>query len=81
MLLCSSCNAAKGEKPFEQFFSIIQLEALIGIHRILCQRMMADLKLRQIASKWYERSVQQLNGVADIPTPDVSLGKGAFCTD
>ena len=52
LLLCRSCNSAKGEKPFDQFFSRDQLSRLIEIQQSLSRSMMSDDRLCRVAQRW-----------------------------
>jgi len=60
MLLCRSCNAAKGEVPVEQFFSPEQLIELVNVQKLLSQQMMKDAELRRVAGRWYGRLIHPL---------------------
>lgn len=60
LLLCRSCNASKGEKQVDQFFSYDQLNQLLAIQQSLSKLMMADNSLCQIAQRWYATSIKTL---------------------
>lgn len=53
LVLCRSCNSAKGETVVDKFFTSDQLTVLISIQQRLSRRMMTDEKLVKVASKWY----------------------------
>ena len=57
LLLCRSCNAAKGELPVERFFSIEQMVELVNIQKVISQQMMEDSELRKVAGNWYGRAI------------------------
>jgi 5-methylcytosine-specific restriction endonuclease McrA len=60
LLLCRSCNSAKGEAGVEQFFSPHQMLELAKIQKVLSRRMMDDPELRKIAGKWYGKVIDCL---------------------
>jgi 5-methylcytosine-specific restriction endonuclease McrA len=57
LLLCRSCNAAKGEAPVERFFSPDQMIELVDIQKLLSKQMMNDRELRRVAGRWYGRVI------------------------
>jgi 5-methylcytosine-specific restriction endonuclease McrA len=63
LLLCRSCNAAKGEVPVEQFFSQDQMVEIVDIQRLLSQRMMNDPELRKVAGRWYGNGIHSVRAL------------------
>lgn len=65
LLLCRSCNSAKGETPVKKFFTFDQLDNLLTIQKGLSSKMMTDKRLIRIASRWYGVVVRPLGPSAD----------------
>jgi 5-methylcytosine-specific restriction endonuclease McrA len=61
LLLCRSCNAAKGEAPVERFFYPAQMIELVDIQKLLSKQMMNDRELRRVAGRWYGRVIHPVS--------------------
>jgi 5-methylcytosine-specific restriction endonuclease McrA len=61
LLLCRSCNAAKGEAPVERFFSPDQMIELVDIQKLLSKPMMNDRELRRVAGRWSGRVIHPMS--------------------
>ena len=61
LLLCRSCNSAKGELPVERFFSVDQIVELANIQKVISQQMMKDSELRKVAGNWYGRAIHPVD--------------------
>jgi 5-methylcytosine-specific restriction endonuclease McrA len=55
--LCRSCNSAKGDMPFQNFFTLEQLKLINRIQQDLSKQLMDDPQLCIIASKWYRKNI------------------------
>jgi 5-methylcytosine-specific restriction endonuclease McrA len=53
LLLCRSCNAAKGERSIDRLVPSLRIEELVSIQRALSDQMNADTHLRSLATRWY----------------------------
>lgn len=57
LILCQSCNSAKGERAVQDFFDVTQAEKLLRFQRSLSGEMLADSSLCATASGWYGQTV------------------------
>lgn len=55
VVLCRSCNAAKGERSFAAFFTKDQLERALAYHRKLLPTIIEDENTMSIVRKWYRK--------------------------
>lgn len=58
LLLCRSCNAAKGERTPGHFIPMERLDELLAIQKQLSHQMNADANLQRIAGRWYGVAVR-----------------------
>lgn len=57
LVLCNSCNAAKSDRKFSEFFTLKQLDDLAHKNKILNTYYLEYKPIIEIAQKWYEKSV------------------------
>jgi hypothetical protein len=60
IVLCCSCNSAKGERSFETFFSVEQIAEIRAVEQTLTRKMMFDENLCKAATRWYGRHISPL---------------------
>lgn len=53
VLLCRSCNSAKGERPYREFFSAEVLEKAFEIHRHMMEWILSSRDAQKVIAKWY----------------------------
>lgn len=53
IVLCRSCNAAKGERPYLDFFNAQNLEVFKEYHRKLLELILNDSDCLKVIKKWY----------------------------
>lgn len=58
VVLCRSCNAAKGELPYDHFFGVDKLREAEGYQRRLLQLVLADSNTMEVIKSWYEIRVR-----------------------
>jgi len=63
--LCRSCNSSKCDKPFQNFFTINQLDYINNIQFEVSKQLMMDPQLCEVASRWYGRKIHA-NKLKDI---------------
>jgi hypothetical protein len=55
VVLCRSCNSAKGERPFDLFFTAEEIVRALDHQRILLDIILKDETTIAIIHKWYRK--------------------------